>query len=128
MVLAAMWCELAERCVTPDWTDPLVRSLVDAFSAIGCLTNDLAADRTDTFTAVGALAAAQGLTHRKATVQVRAFLEAEERRFWWLCTAVRDDDLAPATGRFARSLDDFRRALADWTRQSTRYAATSTSC
>lgn len=28
MVLAAMWCELAGRCVTPDWHDALVQSLL----------------------------------------------------------------------------------------------------
>jgi hypothetical protein len=54
MLLAAMWCELAEQCVTPDWNDALVQSLLRSFSAIGCLVNDLAADDSDTFTAAGA--------------------------------------------------------------------------
>ncbi|WP_329584278.1 hypothetical protein OG500_28680 [Kitasatospora sp. NBC_01250] len=122
MVLAAMWCELAEQCVTPDWNDPLVRSLVAAFSSVGFLTNDLAAPDTDTFTAIAALAASQGLPPTEARQEALALLAAEERRFWWLYTAVRDDELDPATVQFARSLDRFRYALTAWTRASTRYA------
>ncbi|MDH6137522.1 hypothetical protein P3T37_006955 [Kitasatospora sp. MAA4] len=33
MLLAAMWCELAEQCVTSDWNTPLVQELLHAFSA-----------------------------------------------------------------------------------------------
>lgn len=42
MLLAAMWCELAEQCITPDWNDALVQSLLRSFSTVGFLTNDLA--------------------------------------------------------------------------------------
>ncbi|GAB2747520.1 terpene synthase family protein [Kitasatospora kifunensis] len=124
MLLAAMWCELAERCVTPDWNDALVQSLLRSFSTVGCLTNDLAANDSDTFTAADALrtSTSQALPPAQAHQQVQALLDAEERRFWWLYTAVREDDLDAATRRLARSLDNFRRALAAWTRESTRYA------
>ncbi|WP_329578986.1 terpene synthase family protein [Kitasatospora sp. NBC_01250] len=124
MLLAAMWCELAERCVTPDWNDALVQSLLRSFSMIGCLANDLAADDTDTFTAVDALSSAQGLRATQAHEHVRALLDAEERRFWWLCSAVRDDELDHATHRFARALDRFGHALTTWTPTSARYAPT----
>ncbi|MFF7634715.1 terpene synthase family protein [Kitasatospora sp. NPDC008050] len=122
MVLAAMWCELAGRCVTPDWHDALVQSLLRSFSTVGCLTNDLAAADSDTFTASRALRVGQGMPDAEARGKARGLLEAEERRFWWLCTAVRDDaELDTATRRFAHVLDDFRHALADWTRTSSRY-------
>ncbi|WP_327068116.1 terpene synthase family protein [Kitasatospora sp. NBC_01250] len=122
MLLAAMWCELAGRCVTPDWNDALVQSLLHSFSTIGCLANGLAADAADTFTAVDALRASHPLPPPQAHAHVRALLDAEERRFWWLCTAVRDDELATATRQFARALERFRHALTTWTTTSTRYA------
>ncbi|MFF7637802.1 terpene synthase family protein [Kitasatospora sp. NPDC008050] len=126
MLLAAMWCELAERCVTPDWNDALVQSLLRSFSTVGCLINDLAAGSADAFTAVDALRTSRGLLPTQAHQQVRALLDAEERRFRWLQTAVRDDELHIATRRFARSPDHFRHALADWTQVSSRYTAAAT--
>ncbi|WP_327069895.1 terpene synthase family protein [Kitasatospora sp. NBC_01302] len=121
MLLAAMWCELAERCVTPDWNDALVQSLLRSFSTVGCLINDLAAGNADSFTAAGALCASQRLPPAQAQKQVRDVLDAEERRFWWLYMAVRDDELHTTTHHFARALDHFRHALANWTRVSSRY-------
>ncbi|WP_329585718.1 terpene synthase family protein [Kitasatospora sp. NBC_01250] len=121
MLLAAMWCELAEQCITPDWDDALVQSLLRSFSTVGFLTNDLAADMADSFTATSALMVGQGLSRSEAQEQVRVLLDAEECRFWWLYTAVRDDDLDAATSRFALSLDRFRRALTEWTAASARY-------
>ncbi len=132
MLLAAQWCELAEQVVTPDWHNPLVQSLLRSFSTVGCLTNDLAASAAgDTFNAVHALIAAQGLAPGQARERIDELLRAEVFRFWWVYCAVRQgfpvgDPSAggPAldTGRFAWCLDQFRVALADWTRTSSRYA------
>ncbi|MFI9270329.1 terpene synthase family protein [Kitasatospora sp. NPDC052896] len=134
MLLAAMWTELAEQCITPDWRDPLVQSLLAAFSACGCLTNDLAAaqDDQDTFTAVYALVSTQEMTVAEARTRVKELLQAEEYRFWWLYTSVRrdfDDEPQPPaigepvlnTSRFALTIDRFRRALTEWTAGSSRY-------
>ncbi|GAB2700362.1 terpene synthase family protein [Kitasatospora kifunensis] len=122
MLLAAMWTELAERCITPDWNDALVQSLLHSFSTIGCLVNDLAADPSDTFTAVDALSVSRALSPAQAHRQTQALLDAEERRFWWLYSALRDDELATTTHHFARSIDRFRHALTTWTASSARYA------
>ncbi len=135
MWLAAMWCELAEQVVTPDWRDPLVQSLLRSFSTCGCLTNDLAAGAEgDTFNAVHALAAAEGLAPGQARERIGELLQAEVFRFWWVYCAVRQGfpvgapsagGPAQDTGRFAWCLDQFRVALADWTRTSSRYAPSS---
>ena len=130
MLLAAMWCELAEQVVTPDWHDPLVQSLLAAFSTIGCLTNDLAAASGDLFNAVDALAAAQGLTPALAWEHVDMVLRAEVSRFRWVYFALQEFAagtsatgtwLAVDTARFAQSLDLFREELTEWTRTSSRY-------
>ena len=130
MLLAAMWCELAEQVVTPDWHDPLVQSLLAAFSTIGCLTNDLAAASGDLFNAVDALAAAQGLTPALAWERVDRVLRAEVSRFRWVYFALQEfaagtsatgTGLAVDTARFAQSLDLFREELTEWTRTSSRY-------
>ena len=134
MLLAAQWCELAHQVVSPDWRDPLVQSLLRSFSTVGCLVNDLAAADGDTFNAVQALVASEGLAPGQARECIRGLLEAEVFRFWWVYRAVRreipsEEQLATAlsgpvldTGRFAWALDMFRRALTDWTRTSSRYA------
>ncbi|WP_280666166.1 MULTISPECIES: terpene synthase family protein [unclassified Kitasatospora] len=133
MVLAAMWTELAQQVVTPDWNSPLVQSLLAAFSACGYLANDLAAGAGDTFTALDALARTEGLPPDTARHEVLAQLHAEERRFWWLRSALREysdaarpstahDGLTEDTARFALHLDSFRHALREWTSASTRYA------
>ncbi|WP_329572880.1 terpene synthase family protein [Kitasatospora sp. NBC_01266] len=127
MLLAAMWTELALDCVTPDWGTLLVHRLLDAFSACGTLTNDLAADPADPFTAQASLAAA-GLSLTEARERVREQLSAEASRVWLLLTAIREDArlagpgaVAPVTLDFALALDRFQRALTDWTRTSSRY-------
>lgn len=121
MLLAAMWTELAERVVTPDWHDPLVQSLLRAFSTVGCLTNDLA-DSGDPFGPVCALVAAESLGPVAARELVAEQLLAEQQRFWWLYSAVRSGGFTSAdTSRFALALDRFRHALADWTADSSRY-------
>ncbi len=134
MLLAAQWCELAHQVVTSDWRDPLVQLLLAAFSTVGCLTNDLAAGADDTFNAVHALAVAEGLAPGQARERIGELLKAEVHRFWWVYSAVRNEVAAEAllgveasrlaldTGRFAWALDQFRVALADWTRTSSRYA------
>ncbi|MBB4924933.1 terpene synthase family protein [Kitasatospora kifunensis] len=134
MLLAAMWCELAMRCVTPDWDTLAVRSLLGSFSAVGTLANDLASSaQDDTFTAQDALAHTIGLTVEKARQRVREQLEAESRRFWWQLTALwdsavearttdpRDPPPASTTVRFALALDQFQHALTAWTAHSARY-------
>ncbi|GAA1500916.1 hypothetical protein GCM10009760_63200 [Kitasatospora kazusensis] len=129
MLLAAMWCELALDCVTPDWSSLLVHKLLDAFSAVGTLTNDLSSkDVGDTFTAQAALSHSVGLPPQEARQEVHEQLNAERTRFWFMTTAVRDearltdsDALHPVTATFAGALDRFLRALADWTRTSSRY-------
>ncbi|GAB2697553.1 terpene synthase family protein [Kitasatospora kifunensis] len=134
MLLAAMWCELAMRCVTPDWDTLPVRSLLSSFSAIGTLTNDLAAtgNHGDTFTAQDALAHTTGLTTADARQKVREQLEAESPRFWWQLTALWDSAVearatdpselpASTTVRFALALDQFQHALTNWTAHSSRY-------
>ncbi|MFF7637865.1 terpene synthase family protein [Kitasatospora sp. NPDC008050] len=121
MLLAAMWCELAEQAITPDWHDPLLQSLLRAFSTVGCLTNDLAGSG-DPFSAVGALVTVEGLDPTAARELVAEQLRAEQLRFWWLYSAVRSGGFTSAdTSRFALGLDRFRRALADWTAGSSRY-------
>jgi hypothetical protein len=133
MVLAAMWTELAHQCLTADWSTPPVQSLLRCFSTCGILANDLAADAGDTFTAVTALVRTAGMPVAEARERVRELLRAEEHRFWWLYTAVREmpDELQPQasrsgpvldTSRFALHLDRFRRALTEWTAGSSRYA------
>ncbi|MDH6109505.1 hypothetical protein P3T36_000276 [Kitasatospora sp. MAP12-15] len=133
MVLAAMWTELAQQVVTPDWESPLVQSLLAAFSACGYLANDLAAGAGDTFTALDALARSEGMPPTAAREKVREQLHAEEGRFWWLRCALREysdearpsaarDGLMEDTARFAMHLDSFRHALREWTSASTRYA------
>ncbi|WP_280670283.1 terpene synthase family protein [Kitasatospora sp. MAP12-44] len=133
MVLAAMWTELAQQVVTPDWCSPLVQSFLAAFSACGYLANDLAAGSGDRFTALDALARSEGLPPTVARDKVREQLHAEERRFWWLRCALREysdearlsaarDGLIEDTARFAMHLDAFRHALREWTSASTRYA------
>ncbi|MFD0532244.1 terpene synthase family protein [Kitasatospora arboriphila] len=91
MLLAAMWCELAGQCITPHWTDPVVHDLLDAFSTCGILTNDLAGGtgEGETFNAVAARMADDGLSLEQARREVSERLEAEERRFRWLYSAVR---------------------------------------
>jgi hypothetical protein len=132
MVLAAMWCELAHQCITPDWSTPLVQSLLRSFSMCGILANDLAAGPGDTFTAVAALVRTAGLTVGVARERVQELLRAEEFRYWWLYTAAREMADAPQSAaetgdvvldasRFALHLDRFRRALAEWTAASSRY-------
>ncbi|MFJ8621911.1 hypothetical protein ACIRD3_03580 [Kitasatospora sp. NPDC093550] len=161
MLLAAMWCELAEQCVTPDWSDPLVRDLLDSFSTCGILANDLAGaghgdgdgdggdgDDGETFNAVAARMADGRLSPAQARRDVSGRLEAEERRFRWLYSAVSSGFPAvpgsvsasgsgsgvgtvtgPSggvvldTGRFALLLDAFRVALTSWTGTSSRYAS-----
>lgn len=135
MLLAAMWCELAMDCVTPDWSSLLVHRLLDAFSAVGTLRNDLAStDARDTFTAQAALSRSAGLPPQKAREKVFGQLDAERERFWFTMTAVRDEAcladteapaVSPVTAMFATALDQFLRALADWTQVSSRYAAAS---
>jgi hypothetical protein len=132
MLLAAMWCELAHQCITPDWASPPVQSLLACFSMCGVLVNDLAAAPEDVFTAVTALARAAGLSVAVAREQVQALLRAEEDRFSFLYVAVREfpDELQPLSGsdgavltrRFALHLERFRWALKDWTAASSRYA------
>lgn len=147
MRLAAMWCELAAQCITPDWADPLLRNtpdwaqpllreLLDTFSMVGVLVNDLAADGNDLFTAVRALAVTEGLTVEEARGVVEQQLRAERQRFRWLCIAVRSMAAEPEPvegsvgqitvdiGGFALLLDQFLCALTAWTRESSRYAAT----
>ncbi|MDH6131802.1 hypothetical protein P3T37_001176 [Kitasatospora sp. MAA4] len=124
MLLAAMWCELAEQCITPDWNTPLVQSLLAAFSACGYLVNDLASGSEDTFTAVAALVRTGGLSVREAEGRVHELLRAQELSFWWARTALQEREGAPALGtsRFAGALDQFRVALSEWTVSSSRYA------
>lgn len=133
MTLAAMWCELAHQCLTADWATPPVQSLLRSFSTCGVLANDLAADPGDTFTAVNALVHTAGMPIAEARERVRELLRAEEHRFWWLYTAVRElpDEPQPQaarsgpvldTSRFALHLSHFRRALTEWTAGSSRYA------
>ncbi|WP_280727525.1 terpene synthase family protein [Kitasatospora sp. MAA4] len=117
MLLAAMWCELAEQCVTPDWNTPLVQELLRSFSACGYLANDLAAAPEDTFTAVAALVRTAGLSIRDAEGRAHELLRAQELSFWWARTAVQERD-----GAFAGALECFRVALAEWTAASSRYA------
>ncbi|MFD0278092.1 terpene synthase family protein [Kitasatospora sp. NPDC127111] len=144
MLLAAMWCELAGRCITPDWTDPVVQDLLDAFSTCGILTNDLATGgggKGETFNAVAARMADGGLSAARARRDVRRRLDAEERRFGWLYSAVRRGfhtgpppaagiatgpagDLVLDTRSFALHLNQFRAALTTWTGSSSRYPAT----
>ncbi|MGF1425101.1 terpene synthase family protein [Kitasatospora sp. LaBMicrA B282] len=133
MQLAAMWCEVANLCVTLDWRDPLVQELVAAFSACGILLNDLAAAPGDTFTAVQALVHAEAMSIEQARAEVEQLLAAEERRFavrLWAARAqsvglaggsVLEGEVREDTAQFARALDQFRRALAEWTRESSRY-------
>ncbi|MDH6130737.1 hypothetical protein P3T37_000104 [Kitasatospora sp. MAA4] len=116
MLLAAMWCELAEQCVTPEWNTPLVQELLRSFSACGYLANDLAATPEDTFTAVAALARTTGLSVREAEGRVRELLRAQELSFWWARTAIQERD-----GAFADALERFRGALGEWTAASSRY-------
>lgn len=142
MLLAAMWCELAGRCITPHWTDPVVHDLLDAFSTCGILMNDLAGGtgEGETFNAVAARMADDGLSVEQARREVSERLEAEERRFRWLYSAVRrgfpagplpeagtattdHPDLVLDTRRFALLLDQFRTALTTWTGTSARYPA-----
>ncbi|MDH6136288.1 hypothetical protein P3T37_005708 [Kitasatospora sp. MAA4] len=132
MLLAAMWCEIAEQCVTPDWNTPLVQGLLHSFSACGYLANDLAAGPDETFTAVAALVRTADLSPRDARQRAQSLLSAEEQRFWWAHTALRDSDesrphhrtgLLRATTRFALHLDRFRLALHEWTGASSRYAS-----
>ncbi|MCX4749806.1 hypothetical protein OG455_30555 [Kitasatospora sp. NBC_01287] len=126
MLLAAMWCEVAEECVTPQWTAPVVRLLLDAFSTVGYLANDLAAAVAvavdgDRFGVVDALEVAEELTRAQAQEQAREWLAAEERRFQVICRAVRTDPaLDEATRQLARSLDRFQWALTAWTATSSR--------
>ncbi|MCX4746218.1 terpene synthase family protein [Kitasatospora sp. NBC_01287] len=127
MLLAAMWTELALGCVTPQWRGLWMHRLLDAFSACGTLANDLAADDDDRFTAQAALVAA-GVPEAEALERVREQLSGERARLWILMTAIRQDaelggpDAAfPVTAELARALDHFVRALAEWTRTSTRY-------
>ncbi|MDH6116929.1 hypothetical protein ABH930_000348 [Kitasatospora sp. GAS204A] len=129
MLLAAMWCELALGCVTPDWDGLLVHRLLDAFSAVGTLTNDLAASTDDRFTAQAALARTTGSTELAARRHVREQLDAEQIRFQFLLTAIRDDarlddpgGVSPVTIGFAAALDRFLLALTAWTHISSRYA------
>ncbi len=123
MLLAAMWCELAEQCITPEWHDPIVQSLLSAFSACGYLVNDLAAGQGDTFTALDALVHTTGLRATVAREKARELLWAEERRFWVLRTALREDAGGPSrdTSRFALHLELFWHALREWTTASSRY-------
>ncbi|GAB2741108.1 hypothetical protein [Kitasatospora kifunensis] len=72
--------------------------------------------------AADALSVSQGLPPAQAHKQAQALLDAEERRFWWLYSAVREDELSITTSHFARALDRFRRALTTWTASSARYA------
>ncbi|MCX4750502.1 terpene synthase family protein [Kitasatospora sp. NBC_01287] len=125
MLLAAMWCEVAEECVTPQWTAPVVRLLLDAFSTVGYLANDLAAavavDR-DRFGVVDALRVAEELTRPQARARAEEWLIAERCRFEVLCRAARTDPaLDDATHRLAHALDRFLRALTAWTASSPRY-------
>lgn len=120
MLLAAMWCELAEQCITPDWNEPLLQDMLKAFSTVGCLVNDLSADVDDTFTAVGALVGSQGLPRERALREVRELLDAEELRFRWHYDAVRASS-SDRTFRFAGAVNQFRRALTGWTAVSSRY-------
>jgi hypothetical protein len=134
MLLAAMWTELAEQCITPDWRNPAVQGMLSAFSTCGCLANDLAATGSqDTFTAVYALVNSEAMTVLEARQHVATLLRAEEKRFWWLYTSVRRDfdedpqppaigELVMSTSRFALIIDRFRCALAEWTAGSSRYA------
>ncbi|MGF1426481.1 terpene synthase family protein [Kitasatospora sp. LaBMicrA B282] len=140
MLLAAMWCELADQCITPHWTDPMVRDLLDAFSTCGILANDLAggSGEGETFNAVAARMADGDLSEAQARRDVSERLEAEERRFRWLYQAVRrgfpagpppavatttspPGDLVLDTHRFVLLLDQFRVALSAWTDSSARY-------
>ncbi|MFD7908480.1 terpene synthase family protein [Kitasatospora sp. NPDC059722] len=140
MLLAAMWCELADQCITPHWGDPMVQDLLDAFSTCGILTNDLAADggKDETFNAIAARMADGGLSAAQARQDVSERLDAEERRFCWLHSAVRrgfhagpppaaDAAAGPPvdqvldTHRFALLLDQFLAALTTWTGTSARY-------
>ncbi|GAA1218401.1 hypothetical protein GCM10009665_05380 [Kitasatospora nipponensis] len=120
MLMAAMWTELALGCVTPDWSDPLVRSMLACFSACGTTVNDLA-DRTGTFTPAAALVN-QGAAVPEARQRSAAWLRGEEYRWWMLCTAVRTGGYDRATVDLARGLDRFRAALTGWTARSARYA------
>ncbi|WP_280721277.1 terpene synthase family protein [Kitasatospora sp. MAA4] len=131
MLLAAMWCELAEQCVTPEWNTPLVQELLRSFSACGCLANDLAAGPEDAFTAVAALVRSAGLPVRDAEERVRELLRAQELGFWWAHAVLVADEANPQheaaglildTSRFAGTLDRFRAALSEWTATSSRYA------
>ncbi|MGF1428759.1 terpene synthase family protein [Kitasatospora sp. LaBMicrA B282] len=134
MQLAAMWCELANLCVVPDWRDSLVQEMVQAFSAVGVLLNDLAAEPGDTFTAVRAVVCTEGMSVEDARAEVLQLLRAEEHRFIvrvWAVRAMAVDSASESTRpgefrqdtrAFAALLDRFRRALATWTLESSRYA------
>lgn len=123
MRLAAMWCELAYGTVAAEWSSVVLQGLVGAFSAVGYLTNDLV-DGAGGFSPIGALARAEGIGLPEARQQVEQWLAAEQRRFWVLYLAVRDDAEADhGTRQLARALDSFLHALTAWTRASSRYQA-----
>ena len=60
MLLAAQWGELAHRAPAAQWSAPVVQRMLDAYSTVGCLTDDLATDATR-FGAVQAIATAEHL-------------------------------------------------------------------
>lgn len=139
MRLAAMWTELATGCIAGERETPAVQELLRAFSTVGCLANDLAAADDDVFTVVRALAKSEGVSIEQARARAVDLLVAERERWCFLCDAAQDEgedgqsaprlamsptdaEVVVDSPRAARNLDQFLRALLEWTETSTRYA------
>ncbi|GAA1977559.1 hypothetical protein GCM10009738_64850 [Kitasatospora viridis] len=139
MVLAARWTQLATATVPDQRHARRVQGILEAFSKVGCLANDLRASDGEVFSLISVLAESEGVTIRGARHRATVQLAVEWERWESTCSALQEDAEEPPaapvvitsplgvevivnTPRVVRGLDQFLRALLPWTETSARYA------